>query len=421
MADILTYPGRSGTGSTDEFGCPASSKYLTSSPQTGVIMLTTEGLRTFDAVADKHVANGEPGVVAMVAQGDQVHVVTRGALSSGGAPMRRDTQFRIASTTKPITAVATLALVAEDLIDLDEPVDRLLPELADRRVLRAMDGPLDDTVPANRPITTRDLLTFTFGLGMAFEMFTAATPPPIFLAGAAEPLYNFGPPQPEKVAAPDTWMARLGELPLVAQPGERWLYNTGASVLGVLAARAAGQPFSDVLRSRVFVPLGMTDTAMYARDPSRLATSYEADAKTVRDPADGAWSRPPAFPDGAAGLVSTVDDLLAFGRMFLRGGDPVLPAAAVTEMTTNQITTAQAGTAADTFLAGGGWGFCVAVTTDGPCAGSFGWAGGLGTTWLVDPAHDLVVIALTQRMFEGPMTPQLHADLQDAAYAAMAN
>jgi CubicO group peptidase (beta-lactamase class C family) len=384
-------------------------------------MLTTKGLNKLDAVADGHVADGEPGLVAMVAQGDEVHVVTCGALSLGGAPMQRDTQFRIASTTKPITAVATLTLVEEGLIDLDEPVDRLLPELADRRVLRTIDGPLDDTVPAKRPITTRDLLTFTFGLGMAFEMFTAATPPPIFLAGAAEPLYNFGPPQPDKVAAPDVWMAKLGALPLVAQPGDRWLYNTGASVLGVLASRAAGEPFSEVLRSRVFDPLAMTNTAMYAGDPSRLATSYESDAKTLRDSADSAWSRPPAFPDGAAGLISTVDDLLAFSRMLLRGGEPVLPAAAVKAMTTNQITASQAGSAKDTFLSGGGWGFCVAVTTDGPRAGSFGWAGGLGTTWLVDPARDLVVIALTQRMFEGPMTPQLHADLQDAAYAAIAN
>jgi CubicO group peptidase (beta-lactamase class C family) len=381
-------------------------------------MLRTEGLKTFDAVAERHVGDGEPGLVAMVAHGDQVHVATRGSLSVGGAAMQRDTQFRIASTTKPITAVATLTLVEEGLIDLDEPVDRLLPELADRRVLRTMDGPLDDTVPANRSITTRDLLTFTFGLGMAFEMFTAP-PPPIFIAAAAEPLCNFGPPEPDKVAAPDAWMAKLGELPLVAQPGERWLYNTGASVLGVLAARAVGDPFPDVLRSRVFAPLGMHDTAMYAADTSRLAASYESDAMTVRDPATGAWSQPPTFPDGAAGLVSTADDLLAFGRMLLHGGDPVLPDTTVKEMTTNQITSAQAGNATDTFLGGGGWGYCVAVTTEGPRAGSFGWAGGLGTTWLVDPVRDLIVIALTQRMFEGPQTPRLHADLQDAAYAAI--
>lgn len=382
-------------------------------------MLTPSGLAGFDEVATRAVPDStQPGVVALVASGAEAHVLTRGAMSVDGPAMSRDTLFRISSVTKPITGVATLALVAEGLVDLDEPVDRLLPELADRTVLRRIDGSLDDTVPAERAITARDLLTFTFGFGMAAEMF-AAEPSPLFSAASAPPLCTFGPPRPGQAAAPDAWIAALGQLPLVAQPGERWLYSTGASVLGVLLARAAGSSFDEVLRSRIFDPLGMHDTSMWSSETARLPTAYDADGTTVFDEPDGAWNRPPAFPDGAGGLLSTVDDLLAFSRMFLRRGDPVLSADAAAEMTTNQITPTQAGSAADAFLDGGGWGFCVSVVTDGPRTGAFGWAGGLGSTWLVDPLRDLTVVVLTQRALDSAESFQIHADLQEAAYAAL--
>ena len=176
--------------------------------------------------------------------------------------MRRDTLFRISSITKPMTAAAVLSLVDDGLLELDEPVDGLLPELAGRRVLRRPDGPLTDTVPAQRPITVRDLLTFTWGFGMQGAMFMAPEPWPVVTAAAELELATFGPPQPGAMPDPDTWMARLGELPLLAQPGERWLYQSGSQVLGVLAARAAGAPFADVLRERVLDPLGMGDTAI---------------------------------------------------------------------------------------------------------------------------------------------------------------
>ena len=188
--------------------------------------------------------------------------------------MARDSIFRIASITKPITAAATLAVIAEGLIGLDEPVDRLLPELAGRRVLRQMDGPLDETVAARRAITTRDLLTFTFGFGMVTEMFMSATPWPIVAAAEELNLATLGPPNPDVQPDPDTWIANLGTLPLLAQPGERWLYNTSASVLGVLLARVTGEPFADVLRTRVCEPLGMHDTGFWTPETERLATAY---------------------------------------------------------------------------------------------------------------------------------------------------
>ncbi len=171
--------------------------------------------------------------------------------------------------------LSVLSLADEGLLDLYEPVDRLLPELADRRVLRHPDGPLGDTVPAQRSISVRDLLTFTWGFGMQGAMFMAPQPWPVFTATVERELSTFGPPQPGTTPDPDTWLARLGELPLLAQPGERWLYQTGSQVLGVLVSRLCGAPFGEVLRKRVLSPLGMDDTGFHTTDTPRLATAYE--------------------------------------------------------------------------------------------------------------------------------------------------
>ena len=383
--------------------------------------LTAAGLKGLHAVAERHVGDDRvPGLVALLACGGQVHVEALGRLAVGGPPVARDSIFRIASTTKPITAAAALAVAAEGLIGLDDPVDGLLPELAGRRVLRRMDGPLDDTVPAARAITIRDLLTFTFGFGMVAEMFTLPGPWPVVAATGELRLSTIGPPDPPVPPDPDTWIAALGSLPLLAQPGERWMYNTGAQVLGVLVARAARQPFGQVLRTRIFEPLGMRDTGFWTADTHRLATAYQPtpDGLVVLDEPGGKWSRPPQFGDGAAGLVSTADDLLAFARMLLHGGAPVLPSDAVRAMTTDQLTAAQKarGGLLPGFFDGRSWGFCQAVYD----SGAFGWDGGLGTSWLVDPSRDLTMIVLTQRMFESPDPPQVHRDIQAAAYAALA-
>jgi CubicO group peptidase (beta-lactamase class C family) len=382
--------------------------------------LHDDGLERFAAVAATHVGDDKvPGLVALVARGDEVHVEALGSLAVGGRSVERDSLFRIASTTKPITAAATLALVRAGLFELDEPVDRLLPELANPRVLRRMDGALDDTVSATGPVTVRQLLTFTFGFGMAVEMFTAPEPWPVVAAAAQAGLATIGPPQPEDFVDPDTWIARFGELPLLAQPGERWLYNTGAHVLSVLCARAAGTSYDEVLRTRVLEPLGMRDTGFFTEDVDRLATAYQptADAVVVWDPPEGQWSRPPAFHDGAAGLVSTADDLLAFARMLLGGGDPVLTADQVREMGRDHLDAEQREFGA-AFLGGRGWGLGTSVVREGPWAGAFGWDGGLGTSFLVHPQHDLTVIVLTQRLFDSPQAPAVHTDLQAAALAA---
>ena len=364
--------------------------------------------------AERHVGDTTvPGLVAAVARGDDLYVEAFGRLGVGRPAVQRDSLFRIASITKPITAAVTMALVDDGLIGLDEPVDRLLPELTERRVLARPDGPLDETVAASRAITARDLLTFTFGFGMGDGMFGSGWP--VVTASDDLGLSTIGPPNPDVQPDPDTWIAGLGSLPLIAQPGERWLYNTGASVLGVLVARAAGQAFEDVVRTRLFEPLGMRDTAFWTSQTERLATAYLPTPASLKvwDEPDGRWSRRPDFPDGAGGLVSTADDLLAFSRMLLAGGAGVLSAASVRAMTSDQLTPEQKerGGLGPRFFEHLSWGFCQAVHPDG----AFGWNGGFGASWLVKPDEDLTVIVLTQRLFESPEPPSVHVDIQAAA------
>src|SRR5690242_13233966 len=214
-------------------------------------------------VMTSHVEAGAvPGLVTALSRHGEVHMAAIGTAAIGtaavgpGRPMARDTIFRIASMTKPVTAVATLILIEECRLRLDDPVDRLLPELADRRVLRRVGAEVDDTVPAERPITVRDLLTFTWGFGMVLAR--SGTLP--IQAAIEQHLGRNGPPQPAEMPPPDAWLAGLGALPLIHQPGTCWMYNTGSDVLGVLVERAAGQPFADFLRERIFEPLGMADT-----------------------------------------------------------------------------------------------------------------------------------------------------------------
>ncbi len=380
------------------------------------------------------VERGEvPGLVALVSRRGEVHVEALGITALGGSsPVQRDTIFRIASMTKPITAAAAMILVEECKLRLDDPVDQLLPELAGRRVLKRLDGPLDDTEPAKRPITLRDLLTFCMGFGIV--MAPPGTHP--VQSAIAELQLGQGPPQPSLPPAPDEWIRRFGTLPLMHQPGGKWLYHTGSDVLGVLIARAAGEPFETFLRERIFDPLGMKDTAFSVPESklNRFATAYSRNFKTgvlaLYDAAeDGQWSRPPAFPSGGGGLVSTIDDYLAFALMMLNhgrhGSERILSRPSVETMTTDHLTSAQKAISGlvpgdfDSY----GWGFGVAVITrrediSAP-VGSYGWSGGLGTSWRSDPSEDMVTILLTQASWTSPMPPRVSRDFWTLAYQAI--
>ncbi len=268
-----------------------------SQPSTGTGGLSKARLGRMHDVMAGYVERGEaPGIVTLVSRRGEVHVDAIGTKAVGGDQIRRDTIFRISSMTKPIAAAAAMILVEECKLQLDEPVDRLLPELANRKVLKRLDGPLDDTVPAKRPLSLRDLLTLRMGLGYVMD---AASPYPI-LKAANERKLLLGPPRPQSLAAPDEWIRGVATLPLMYQPGERWMYDVGLDVLGVLIARAAGQPLEAFLRARLFDPLGMKDTGFNvpAAKIGRLATSYwtnpERGAVEVFDEARGGhWSRPP--------------------------------------------------------------------------------------------------------------------------------
>jgi CubicO group peptidase (beta-lactamase class C family) len=372
-----------------------------------------------------------PGIVTLVSRRDEVHVDAIGMKAVGGSdPMRRGTIFRIASMTKPIAAVAAMILVEECKLRLDEPVDRLLPEMSGRKVLKRLDGPLDDTVPAKRPISLRDPLTLRMGLGYIME---PSGNYPIVRA-ANDLLLLLGPPNPQTLPAPDEWIRRVATLPLMHQPGEKWMYDVGLDVLGVLIARAAGQPLETFMRERIFEPLGMIDTgfSVPAANIDRLAISYRVNQETgaleVYDEAEGGqWSRPPVFPSASGGLVSTVDDYLAFCRMMLNkgkhGSERILSRPSVELMTTDHLKPEQKAGAGIFFGEHSSWGFGVGIITRrndlAAVPGRFGWDGGLGTSGHSDPMEELVGILMTQRMMNSPEPPPVFLDFWTSAYQSI--
>jgi len=376
-------------------------------------------------ILQTHVSSGSvPGAVALVAHGDQVEVQAAGAADvDGTSPMTRDSIFRIASITKPITAAAALMLAEDGRIALDDPVGRWLPELASPVVVRTPASPVDDVVPAVRPITVADLLTFRAGYGFPSD-FTL----PVVSLLFSELLQ--GPPQPQLVAAPDEWMATLSRIPLLHQPGEAWLYNTCSDILGVLIARVSGRPFPEFLAERLFEPLGMADTGFevpagqLGRVPSYYRPGPAGGLELVDAPA-GQWRSAPAFPSGAGGLVSTADDWYRFGRLLLAGGSAggrqLLPAESVRQMITDHLTPAQRD-ASRLFLEGQGWGFGgsvdVAAIDPWNVPGRYGWVGGAGTAAHIIPATGAVTILLTQVETSGPTPPALMRDFW--LYAATA-
>jgi CubicO group peptidase (beta-lactamase class C family) len=372
---------------------------------------------------ERHVESGfVPGMLAVLARRGEVHVEAVGNLAFEGAgsktAMAADTICRLGSMTKPVVAACAMTLVEDCTLRLDDPVDDLLPELADMTVLADPDGPLEDTVPAKRPITLRDLLTYTLGTGMI-----PVEPGRVPIADALNALDE---------PTPDEWIRRLGALPLVHQPGERWMYDTAAIVTGILIARATGLSFGEALRERICGPLGMKDTGFFVDDDGidRLATAYVAGGgPAVEDGPDGRFSRPPAFEGGGGGLVSTAEDFLSFASALLAGGahhgERVLSRPSVTLMTSEQLPSAQK--AVSGFRPGYfddmGWGFGLSVRTRrthlGPSVGSYGWPGFYGTAWYNDPAEDLTAIFAMQRAHAGDQTQPMWHDLWTAVYQAI--
>lgn len=314
--------------------------------------------------------------------------------------MRRDSIFRIASMTKPVTVAAAMTLVDEGRLALTDPVSRWLPELADMRVLRDPTGPLDDTVAASRPITIDDLMTHRGGLAYAFSV-----------GGPISRAYG----QVSLRQDQDHWLAEVAALPLVHQPGERLIYSQSTEVLGIALSRIEGRSLDTVLKERILEPLGMADTGFFitAEARRRAATMYSLDeADALQHGVMGPIPiKAPRFCQGGAGLVSTVDDYLLFARMLLGGGTVdgmrVLSQESVQSMRTNRLSVEQQGQPflGTPFWLGRGFGLNLSVVTDearsaqffGPGGlGTFGWPGAYGTWWQADPANELILIYLIQ-------------------------
>ena len=387
---------------------------------TGPLFDRTKGNEPMSQLQDilaSHVDDGSvPGAVGLVARDDRVEVCAVGSVDvAGAAPMARDTIFRIASITKPITAAAAMMLIEDGRIALDDPVAPWLPELAAPTVVRTPAAPVDDVVPAIRSITVSDLLTFRAGYGFPSDFSLPAV-------GLLFSELKQGPPAPQLVASPDEWMAALSRIPLLHQPGDGWLYNTCSDILGVLIARVSGDSLPDFLAERLFEPLGMVDTgfAVPADELDRFTSYYRPDPAgglELVDVPDGQWSSMPEFPSGAGGLVSTVDDWHSFARMMLAGGTAagrrLLSPESVRQMTTDHLTPPQrhAGTL---FLEGQGWGFGGSVDVEAidpwNVPGRYGWIGGTGTAAHLTAATGTVAVLLSQRALSGPTPPAMMRD-----------
>jgi len=380
--------------------------------------------RLFDSTAEL-VENGAlPGFVALIARGTEIHVDAVGTHAFGSdVPMRRDTIFRIASTTKPMVAAAALSFVDEGMLRLDDPIDRWLPELANPRVLKTLGGPIDDTVPARRPILVSDLLTMRMGSGdiMSSDDYPIRTA--MMKAGLNVP-YKM------PTVSVDEWLARLGALPLMDQPGEVWRYNLSSTVLGALLMRVAGKSLGDVMRERLFEPLGMKDTGFSVPPEKlhRLPTCYQPNRRTgtmdVWDPAGpkSLWAKEPAFGGGHGGLASTADDYLRFARMMMDSGRAdgrqVLSEQSVRAMMTDQVPNEVK--ARSPFVPGfwdkSGWGYGGAPVkkhVPGEPRAGFGWEGGYGVCAYWDAETDLFGIVLSQCLIDTPEYPPLYRRFWD--------
>ena len=334
-----------------------------------------------------------------------------------GLPMERDTLFRIASMTKPVTSIAIMMLVEEGKLRLDDPVTKWIPELADMTVLKSPTGPLDEVEPARRDITVEDLLTHRSGLAYGF---TSQGP----IAYAHEEKLGSALANPH---TPDQWLKALGELPLTYQPGERFHYSHATDVLGFLVARIDGKTLGQALKDRIFTPLGMSDTGFWTppEKRGRLAKLYQAPPEGALK--DVSWSdpdTPAAFEGGGGGLVSTADDYLKFARMMLGRGEVdgvrLVKPETLDLMAANRLTEEQRGHGflGMPFWLSQGFGLGVSMILDAQkhewmgagAEGAFGWPGAFGTWWQADPANDMILIYLIQDSM--PLGPEAVTAMQ---------
>lgn len=333
------------------------------------------------------------GYVCGVREGGSARIVAGGTRHVGGPALGEDAVFPLSSNTKPIGGLLAMRLVERGVLTLDDEVDTHLPELAAPRVLTEPDGPLGETVPAERPVTLRHLLTMTAGVGWAGEN------PALSEAMSAR---GVGPGPYAPTVGPDEYLRRLTELPFAGQPGRGWWYHTSSDILGVLLSRATGSTVGALLAEHVTGPLGLTDTGFTA-DLSRLPTSYGLRPDGRLQPLDtaGRFAAPPVFESLACGLAATVGDYLELLGVLVDGG-PVLDAESARMMTTDHLTEAQRASGEGFLGPGCGYGFQVEVRP----GGVVGWAGGLGTSGYVDRVSGRAAAVFTTQSYDVPGTAE---------------
>ena len=358
-----------------------------------------------------------PGVVTMVARmGKVVHLEAAGKRElEGGAPMQKDTIFRIYSMTKPITGVAMMILFEQGKWQLNDPVSKHIPEFAHLKVAKIdpANGSVK-TVEADHPMTMRELMSHSGGLTYGF-----------FGGTAVDRMYGeqkvFDQSQPMQ-----TMIDRLAKVPLLFQPGERWHYSLSVDVQGYLVEKLSGQPFPEFLQQHLFGPLKMVDTAFHVppEKMNRFAEFYfrGKEGNTIKHPGVADYSKPPVFPSGGGGLVSTASDYMRFCQMLLNGGElddrRILSPLSVKLMRTNVLPES-----APTMGPGTGFGLDFAVIEDPAAAGGYGgkgtyfWGGFAGTWFWIDPVYELIVIGMIQQ--RGDDMPDLRALSRSLTYQAI--
>lgn len=379
-----------------------------------------------------HVERGElAGVSSLVARhGEVVHFSAAGLRDQERAlPLTRDTIFRIYSMSKPITSVAVMMLVERGQVLLSDPISKHIPTLAGMKVLRTPNSGLRNVVPAKREMTVRDLLTHTSGL--------AGSLPGIGIPKAVEQAYAAADLRGSQTSlTPEEWIARLAKMPLVHQPGTRFLYGASTDVLGQLVAAVSGKPFEDFLRDEIFEPLGMQDTAFFvpAEKRDRLAANYgpgpNGQLVLVDAPETSRYLGPPSFASGAGGLVSTIDDYWRFCEMLRRGGEldgvRLLSRKSIELMTLNHLSDEERNVPMLTgWFPGQGFGLGFSVVEDlAPGAtlgsvGQYGWGGAAGTYFWIDPEEELIAILMIQLYPPGgiPIIPEF----KNGVYQAIAD
>lgn len=397
-------------------GSVAAADLGTARPES--VGMSSQRLARLTAEMKSLVEQGElPGVVTMVARnGKVVHLEAAGKRElEGGAPMQKDTIFRIYSMTKPVTGVAMMILLEQGKWQLNDPVSKYIPEWADLKVAKVdpASGHVS-TVPPDHPMTMRELMSHSGGLSYGF-----------FGGTAVDKQYMeqnvFDQAQPMQAM-----IDKLGKIPLLFQPGERWHYSVSVDVQGYLVEKLSGQSFPEFLQQHVFGPLKMVDTAFHvpAQKMNRFAEFYfrDKDGNTIKHPNVADYSKPPVLPSGGGGLVSTASDYMRFSQMLLNGGvldgQRILSPLSVKLMRTNMLPEK-----ARTMAPGTGFGLDFAVVEDPAAAGgyvgegTYFWGGFAGTWFWIDPVYQLIVIGMIQQ--RGDDMPDLRALSRSLTYQAI--